>query len=202
MRFAARDTDRVLDIGGDPDHRRRHLHAERRRRPLDYPQSGLVCDISGLAQYQHVSEIRRDFLEQLQPSPTNCRLGVMNPVALPPGYARLDTTPLATGSATLANTIGIVRVSLWSSWISGVLSLRSTSGFIATSSPAWARPRAKSPSPKRDSIRTLPFSFQPSCWSRSLKAASSAWKNGSLAGPPSDRHLVPAGRFRQIQPSL
>ena len=37
---------------------------------------------------------------------SNC----MNPVALPPGRDRLSTNPLPTGSATLTNTIGTVRV--------------------------------------------------------------------------------------------
>ena len=34
----------------------------------------------------------------------------MKPVALPPGRARLSTKPAPTGSATIANTIGTVRV--------------------------------------------------------------------------------------------
>ena len=37
---------------------------------------------------------------------SNC----VNPVALPPGRARLSTKPAPTGSMTLANTIGTVRV--------------------------------------------------------------------------------------------
>ena len=35
---------------------------------------------------------------------------MMNPVALPPGRARLATKPAPTGSTTIANTIGTVRV--------------------------------------------------------------------------------------------
>ena len=35
---------------------------------------------------------------------------IMKPVALPPGRARLSTKPAPTGSATIGNTIGTVRV--------------------------------------------------------------------------------------------
>jgi hypothetical protein len=42
--------------------------------------------------------------------------------------------PLATGSATLAKTIGIVRVSRWTATVAGVVFVRIMSGFKPTNS--------------------------------------------------------------------
>src|SRR6516225_10116994 len=42
--------------------------------------------------------------------PANPYSGLVKPVALPPGRARLATKPAPTGSTTCANTIGTVRV--------------------------------------------------------------------------------------------
>ena len=49
-------------------------------------------------------------LEEFQPFRGQCTRRFMKPVALPPGRARLATKPEPTGSAAIANTIGIVRV--------------------------------------------------------------------------------------------
>jgi hypothetical protein len=51
-----------------------------------------------------------------------------NPVALPPGRARLCTIPKPTGSVTAANTIGIVRVTFSNSMTLGVGVAKTTSG--------------------------------------------------------------------------
>ena len=53
---------------------------------------------------------RRDLLEQLQPFPAQAYSNCIKPVALPPGRARLSTKPAPTGSMTITNTIGTVRV--------------------------------------------------------------------------------------------
>jgi hypothetical protein len=58
------------------------------------------------------------------------------PVVLPPGLARLATKPLPTGSSTLANTIGIVRVACNNAAKAGALFAPSTSGCMLTSSAA------------------------------------------------------------------
>jgi hypothetical protein len=56
---------------------------------------------------------------------------------LPPGRARLATSPSPTGSCTSAHTIGIEVVAFLSETIDGVPLARIASGFDATSSAAW-----------------------------------------------------------------
>ena len=69
----------------------------------------------------------------------------VNPVALPPGRARLATKPEATGSVTCTNTTGIVRVICNSGVTVEVATPRMTSGASAiTSAICW---RVSSASP-------------------------------------------------------
>src|SRR5262245_22224375 len=53
---------------------------------------------------------------------------VVNPVMLPPGFARLATKPALTGSATCANTIGTVLVACCNAATAGVVLARMMSG--------------------------------------------------------------------------
>jgi hypothetical protein len=69
----------------------------------------------------------------------------VNPVTLPPGCAKFVTKPLATGSSTSANTIGIVLVACCNARVAGVLFARSTSGASAISSAACAAKGRSSP---------------------------------------------------------
>src|SRR5262245_53956416 len=59
-----------------------------------------------------------------------------NPVALPPGRARLLTKPAPTGSGTITNTIGTVRVACSNGAAAALPVARMTSGESATSSAA------------------------------------------------------------------
>ena len=59
-----------------------------------------------------------------------------NPVALPPGRARLATKPLPTGSATAANTIGTVRVACCTGAMTEPPFARMTSGASDSGSSA------------------------------------------------------------------
>ena len=82
---------------------------------------------------------------------SNCK----NPVALPPGRARLSTNPPPTGSGTMTNTMGTVRVSSSNDPTVTLPFSRMTSGAAATSSAACLRiPGAKAPA-KRTSIARL-----------------------------------------------
>jgi hypothetical protein len=54
---------------------------------------------------------RRNFLEHLQPFSAYFRLEIMNPMMLPPGRAKLVTSPLSTGSPMVTSKMGIVFVS-------------------------------------------------------------------------------------------
>ena len=64
----------------------------------------------GIPKDRHSRHARRDLLEQLQPFSAHAVFEHGKPVALPPGRARLSTKPAPTGSMTIANTIGTVRV--------------------------------------------------------------------------------------------
>ena len=79
----------------------------------------------------------------------------MKPVALPPGRARLSTKPAPTGSATIANTIGTVRVACSNGPTVEPPGARMTSGASATNSAACLRMSSALPAAQRVSIRTL-----------------------------------------------
>src|SRR5260370_40525530 len=68
---------------------------------------------------------------------------------LPPGCELLATRPPATGSATCANTIGIVDVARCIATSADVGAAKITSGLSAASSSAPARMRSRSFSPQR-----------------------------------------------------
>ena len=74
---------------------------------------------------------------------------VVNPVALPPGRAKLATKPAATGSGVCANTIGTVRVACSNGPTIVPPEARMTSGASATNSAAYLRVRSVSPAPQR-----------------------------------------------------
>src|SRR5262249_10506452 len=61
---------------------------------------------------------------------------LVTPVTLPPGRARLSTSPKPTGSAGRTMTIGMVAVARLAARTAGVVSATMTSGFSATSSVA------------------------------------------------------------------
>ena len=81
-----------------------------------------------------------------------------NPVMLPPGFPRLETKPAVTGSATITNTIGKVRVASCNAATDGVAVAKMTSrGFAANSVAAFR----KSAVVQRYSICKLRPSLQP-----------------------------------------
>src|SRR5262249_44115111 len=73
----------------------------------------------------------------------------MKPVALPPGRARLSTKPAPTGSPTIGNTIGTVRVACSNGPTFAVPEAKITSGASATNSAAYLRTRSASPPGQR-----------------------------------------------------
>src|SRR5262245_45454455 len=74
--------------------------------------------------------------------PTNSGVRLDNPVTLPPGRARPLTSPLVTGSATPAKTIGMVLVACLAARAAGVFPVTMTSTLSATSSAARAGNRS------------------------------------------------------------
>ena len=85
----------------------------------------------------------------------------LKPVILPPGRARLSTSPLPTGSMIWTNTTGMVRVACRSAATTGVLLPTITSGLSATNSATCIAMRLASAAPKRYSTRTLRPSVHP-----------------------------------------
>src|SRR5262245_46170695 len=110
---------------------------------------------------------------------------LINPVALPPGRARLSTKPAPTGSGTCTNTIGTVRVACNNGPVIAPPAARMTSGASAANSAACLRILSASPPPQRYSIRTLRPSVQPNCCNPSRNAAKRACPSASSAMPAS-----------------
>jgi hypothetical protein len=88
--------------------------------------------------------------------PTRSLVTLDNPVTLPPGRAKLLTSPSAIGSPTTPNTIGTVVVACLAARAATVPpAVRMTSTLRATSSAARTGSRSIFPSAQRYSIRTL-----------------------------------------------
>src|SRR5262245_3765159 len=104
------------------------------------------------------------------------------PVMLPPGRAMLSTKPRPTGSATIVNTIGTVRVACFSA-DTPLAAAKMTSGASPTNSSAYWRLRSTSPAAQRRSIRKLRPTAQPNCCRPCRNAARRAWLSGLSASP-------------------
>jgi hypothetical protein len=98
---------------------------------------------------------------------------------LPPGRARLATSPLPIGSATNPMTMGIVVVACWAARAAGVVEAKITSTLRRTSSAASSGSRSYFPSADRTSMAR----FWPSTQPRSRSPCRNAAKRGvSRAG--------------------
>src|SRR5204863_3122292 len=75
-------------------------------------------------------------LEEFKPLVTTPRLKSDSPVMLPPGRARLATSPVPTGSAAFPMTIGITLVALLAAWSAGAPTATKISTARRTSSVA------------------------------------------------------------------
>src|SRR5437764_11895526 len=142
-------TDSALDLAGIAQSNRAQLDTERRRHGLQSAQ------LSGARGYRRISkdcnalEVRRDLLQQLEHFPLMPYSKLVNPVALPPGRARLSTKPAPTGSDTSTNTIGTVRVDSCRAATGGLPVASRTSGASATNSAASLRTWSISPTAQR-----------------------------------------------------
>ena len=107
----------------------------------------------------------------------------MNPVALPPGRARLSTKPAATGSLTIGNTTGMIRVACNNGPIVEAPCARMTSGASATNSAACLRISSAWLVAQRVSIRALRPMLQPSSASPCRNAPMRTWNSGRSEDP-------------------
>ena len=115
------------------------------------------------------------------------------PVALPPGWARLSTKPEPTGSGTITNTVGTVRVACKTALAPALPLGTMTSGASAANSVAAFLVSAASPAPQRASICRLRPSIQPNCCSPWRSAAKRACASGSSGAEPES---TPTRRMR------
>ena len=97
----------------------------------------------------------------------------LKPVTLPPGRARLATSPDLTGSATRITTIGKVTVAFLAASAAGVLIATITSTLSRTSSSANPASSSLRPAALRNSMSMLVPSTCPSSRSRSRNVSSS-----------------------------
>ena len=91
----------------------------------------------------------RNLLEQLQPFPRDTVLeqGEANVAARP--RETWQTNPAPTGSMTLTNTTGRVRLNGCNATTAGLVAARMMSGASATNSAAYLRKRSASPAAQR-----------------------------------------------------
>ena len=97
---------------------------------------------------------------------------LVSPVMLPPGRARLATSPLPTGSPTDVNTIGIVALACFAARVAGVPAAARIRSTGRAASSAASSGRRSLLSAKRYSIAM----FWPSTYPRSH----SPWRNPAL----------------------
>src|SRR5215467_7576539 len=112
------------------------------------------------------------------------------PVALPPGCARLATSPDPTGSETARKTIGIVEVARRAARAEGVAQATMTSTLLSKTSEMRPGSCANEPFGQRTSMDRFFPSVQPRCWSASRKALSIAG-SGDTAPITATRQTLP-----------
>ena len=139
IRSAREGRDGTLDLAGVAHVDRAHLHAKRRRHGLYDAELAYPGGCGGIPKDCHSRHAGRDLLEQLQPFRAQLYSNKRNPVALPPGRAKLSTRPEPTGSTTTGNTIGTVRVACSARPTVAAPWARMTSGASATNSAACRR---------------------------------------------------------------
>ena len=93
---------------------------------------------TNVAQESHAINARDNFVQQFQPVTCKVSLFVGESVTLPPGCARLATSPVPTGSPTAAKTIGISEVACITVIIASVPAVTMTSTLRRINSAANA----------------------------------------------------------------
>src|SRR5262249_54820436 len=170
----------ALDLARVADIDRLQFPPERRRNCLDGTQlaaAGSLPGIRNTATRVRSGAISLSSSNHFPPMPYSVKL---NPVALPPGRARLSTKPPPTGSPTFTNTIGTARVASSKGDKLGLPVARMTSGASAISSAAYLRTSSVLVG-QRVSMRTLWPSIQPNFPSPPRNAAMRALPSASSA---------------------
>ena len=126
--------------------------------------------------------------------PLNSRVSVESPVILPPGRAKLSTSPAATGSIGLAMTMGIVLVACLAASIAKVDVATRTSTLSCTSSVT--RPGIRSSFPSAGSDTQTGCFFPQYNRDRAALAGMPQPEAGSLM--PDSRHISDPWDFRWL----
>ena len=177
--------DRVLDIACASSVQRDRFDLQLASRNLDWLKK-IIASVDRRFRVENnpdSTDMWRDLCEQFQPllADRGFKIGESRYVSV--RMREFTAKPLPTGSDTLTNTTGIVRVSAKTAVVAGVDDVRITSGLIATSSLASLRLVAESRRFRCSSNRTLRPSLHPSRQRASLKAPISAVVTGSSARP-------------------
>ena len=130
--------------------------------------------------YGDARQSRHDFLKNGRSRfPASSAVIFVMPVTLPPGRARLETSPAPTGSAMLTMTIGISVVAALAAAAAGVDCTNRTFGWRRTNSSASEGSLSNFPSAKRYSSATF---FQPHNPARSIRIQRQRTDIGSIRG--------------------
>src|SRR3954453_17447758 len=154
---------RTLDLAGVTHASRNQLHSQGRRHRLDRGERTNSAWDRGHTKPRRSPHPWHDLLQQFQPFTLMPYSKSVKPVALPPGRAKVSTTPAPTGSMTPMNTMGTLLVSCCNGKAATALSARIMSGASATSSAACLRIVSELPPPQRVVIPILLPSIQSSC---------------------------------------
>src|SRR5262245_66110690 len=108
----------------------------------------------------------------------------MKPVILPPGYAKLETSPLLIGSVIITNTSGVAGAACRSAVVAGVPCAKIASGARRARSNACVRNHAKSPSAQRLSMRIFVPSRPTKIRERACEGRNQTFLVGIVFGGP------------------
>src|SRR5262249_16257977 len=132
--------DAAFDLGGIAQVDRAQLHTQRWRHDLNGAELTIPEATVGSRSTTTRVTPGAISLSSSNHFPLMLYSKTVNPVALPPGCARLATKPAPTGSTTVTNTIGTLRVACCNAATDAVPDAATrTSGASATSSAACLR---------------------------------------------------------------
>ena len=171
------------DVRYSPDFRGDYVKAEDTGRRLIFTQ---LCTMIGLPTFPIIATRRSPGTRSRSKSSRSPARSVANtdsPVTLPPGRARLSTSPLPTGSPAAEKTIGIVAVACFEATISGVPEVTIISTLRRANSAAISAARSLRPSVQRYSIAIVRPSIQESSCNRPTKAVTRLARPQPCPGP-------------------
>src|SRR5215831_14109831 len=133
-------SDSALDLAGITHVDRAHLHPERRRDGLNRSELARPRSQGGIPNDCRSRYTGRDLFEHLQPFPAQTVFVRDEPSGIAArSRARLSTKPAPTGSGTITNTTGTVRVACSNGATPALPLARMTSGASATISSVFLR---------------------------------------------------------------